>query len=390
MPRTAAATAGLLPILCFLGTASAQEDAPAAHLPPGFELRSTFAVTGGFDSNPEELPENEADGSAFVQTDLALRATLGDETRTQLRIDLEGSAVKFLESEFATQHEAEAELEVRHVVSDELLLSAGLFHERDNTDDPPTLFSEAWGRAEAELGRLDLDVRGAVAEYHERIEAEEIVEFDLENFDYRVATAELRATLDTATAIAPLVRGRVGAFDYHEQRPGKPDRDALEHSVLAGAVVTFSDALVAELGLRRTQRDFEEPGAGSYSRLGPDIYVVWDPTDRLRLTAAYGHYFSEPDFEDVLVIDTTFAELDVEYEANERLTIAGGASLLDEEAIGTGFETRTWRAYANARWLLREHLLLIAAARFEQEEPEEPEVYGFRRVVVRAGLEASF
>ena len=210
-------------------------------------------------------------------------------------------------------------------------------------------------------------LRGAVAEYRERVSRADVVELDLEIYDYRTATAALRAALDSDRRVAPLLRGRVAAIDYLERRPGKPERDALEHSVMAGAAVTLSDALFIELGLRRTERVFDAPDVGSHARLGPDVEVTWRPSDELRLTAAYGHAFSEPSEEAVRVVDASVARLDAEYTPGERLALHGGVSLTEEKHVGTGGRTRRWDASADARWLLRERLYLIAAARYEEE-----------------------
>lgn len=390
MQRAAAAAAALVPMLCLAAAAAAaQEEEPARNqLLPGLDLRPTVGVSAGYDTNPRELPDGG--GSAFTRLDLGLRASLGEESGTQAVLNLQGNLVKFLRSGEDMQHELLAELEVGHVVSDELRLSLGVMHQRDGQDDPATTFSEAWAQAEADLGRVDLTLRGAVAEYRERVDRAEIVELDLEVYDYRTAAAEVRAMFDTGTRVAPLVRGRVVAIDYLERRPGKPERDALEHSVMAGAAITLSDALFVEGGLRHTQRIFDDPGAGSYSRIGPDVEIAWEPTEELRLTAAYGHYFGEPSHEEVLVLDATFAQLDVAYQASERLRLAGGAVFTDEKEVGTPFHTRRWEAYADARWLLRERLHLIAAARLEQERPQDPEADAYRRVIVRAGLESTF
>jgi hypothetical protein len=391
MPRTAAALAPFLAILCLAAAATAQEaqEEPVRQpLVGDLDLRPTVGVSAGYDTNPRESPDGR--GSAFTRLDLGLRASLGEESGTQAVLNLQGNVVKFLRSEEDIQHELLAELEVGHAVSDELRLSFGAMHQRDDRDDPATTLSEAWAQAEADLGRVDLTLRGAVAEYRERVDRAEIVELDLEVYDYRTAAAEVRAMLDTGTRVAPLVRGRVAAIDYLERRPGKPERDALEHSVLAGAAITLSDALFIEGGLRHTQRIFDDPGAGSYSRIGPDVEITWEPSEELRLTAAYGHYFGEPNHEDVLVLDATFAQLDVAYQASERLRLAGGAVFTDEKEVGTPFHTRRWEAYADARWLLRERLHLIAAARLEQERPQDPESDAYRRVIVRAGLESTF
>jgi hypothetical protein len=389
MQRAAAAVAALVPMLCLAAVAAAQEEESAPNqLLAGLDLRPTVGVSAGYDTNPRELPDGP--GSAFTRLDLGLRASFGEETGTQAILNLQGNLVKFLRSEEDMQHELLAELEVGHVVSDELRVSLGAMHQRDGQDDPATTFSEAWAQAEADLGRVDLTLRGAVAEYRERVDRAEIVELDLEVYDYRTAAAEVRAMFETGTRVAPLVRGRVATIDYLERRPGKPERDALEHSVLAGAAITLADALFIEGGLRHTQRVFDDPGAGSYSRIGPDVEITWEPSEELRLTAAYGHYFGEPNHEDVLVLDASFAQLDVAYQVSERLRLAGGAVFTDEKEVGTPFHTRRWEAHADARWLLRERLHLIAAARLEQERPQDPEADAYRRVIVRAGLESTF
>lgn len=388
MRRVAAAIAGVLSVPCLHSWAAAQQQDTGGQLLSGLELRPTIAVTGGFDSNPQE--EADGEGSPFARLDLGLRATLGEEDGTQAILELEGILIEFLDSEEERQHEYTAEFELAHQVDEDLRLSAGLLHEGENLTDPPTRFTEAWSRVEAEVGRFEIDLRGRVNEYRELVDRAEIVEDDLEVFDFRSAAAELRTTFDTGRSFEPLLRARVTGFDYLEQRPGKPNRDAVEYSMMAGVEVEPADDLQIEAGLRRTERFFDEPGAGSYARIGPDVRVTWDPNDRLSLSASYGHYFGEPTFEEVLVLDTTFLEVDASWQASERLRLTGGAVLSEEEEVGTGVRNVEWEAHADARWLLRERLYLLAAARVAREVPGDPDADGFRRTIVRAGLESTF
>ena len=355
-----------------------------------FELRGTLGLSAGVDSNPGEAADPEAEGSAFGRVDGEIHIRVGEDGATRAFVDIEGAAVNYADGTFDEEHRYEVDVELRQPLGESLEISLGAERDKDATDDPPTTSDEIWGQVAADTPLVKSEVRGTISEYREDIDPAEIAADDLEVFDERTYSAELHAELNTGSILKPVVKARVSAIDYLERRPGKPERDATEYSAVAAIAVQVEDNLTVQLGLRRNERFFEAEGIGSYSSIGPDVEIEWEPNDRASVQLWLNRGFEEPSLEDGFIRDVRSAGADWTYRVTDRLRLKGGASAAEKREIGTDYHKTDLEGYAEGRFALREGVDLLLGAYIDHEIRHDDPDGDFTRSALRTGLEASF
>lgn len=352
-----------------------------------FDLRGTIAVSSGYDSNPDEAAE--ADGSAFVRLDAEGELAFGEEDGLRGSIGFDGSLIRFSDDTFGTDHEYLAEASVEYALTDSVDVALGGFRYEDGTDDPATLEEEIWASVKRAGALFDLDFRGSVNEYKENIDRAEVEDDDLEVFDYRTYSGTLKSRLLTASPVRPVAELRLSRLDYLERRPGKPERDATEYSIMAGLQFEATQTLRVQLGLRGNERFFDVGGTDSHTNIGPDIQIEWAPGDSLSVDFSLVRGFEEAAYEEGLIRDVTSAEIDAAYQATERLSLGAGGKVSAVEEVGAAYRKTELEAHGDVRWKLRDNVNLLLEGYVLREIRHDDADESFTRGVVRAGLEAS-
>lgn len=380
-----------LAVILVVGAATAPAGAEmpdASDLLSVLQMRGTIGLSVGVDSNPEE--ESSGKGSSFTRIEGKTSLQIGDDEGTRAVLDVDGAAITYTDGTVDQDYWYSIDLEIAQPLRDGLEFSLGASRYEDATSDPTTTDQEVWTQASVATSAVDFDLRGSIGEYREEIDRAEIEADDLEVFDYRSYSGRGRAELHTGSPVSPVGEVQVSALDYLERRPGKPERDALQISVMAGARLKVADNATIQLGLRRNERFFDAVGAGSQVTFGPDVEIEWEPNERISLEFSIDRTFDEPTREDGLVRDTIKAGLDWTYRASDKLRLSGGASVKRTKEAGTEYYKSELEAHADARFALRNHVDLLVEGFFDTEARRDDPSRDFGRASVRAGIEASF
>lgn len=382
-----------LPILvaCACGAAVAAPAAGASsweEFASHFDLRGTIGFSAGVDSNPEE--ESDGEGSAFGRTDGEIEIQLGESGEPNVTLTIDGAAVRFTDGRAEDDYRYAVDLEIEHPISEGVEISAGASRDRDATSEPTTTDDEVWAELAADAGIVHFEIRGTVSEYRESIAMAEIEAEDLEVFDYRSYQVGLRAEFDISGRVTPILEQEASAIDYLDRRPGKPERDAFEHSVLVGARAELTENTAVQIGVRGITRSFEADGVETEFTLAPDVEIEWQPNDRTSIELSAGRSFDEPTREEGSVRDEAKVELDWSYRATDRLRFNGGASISRTVELQTPYRKIEFEGFAAARYALRENLDALVEAYLDNESRRDDPGSDFTRAIVRAGLEGSF
>lgn len=384
--------------LLVAGVTSAAADQEAAKAEPeawqeevlsGFDFDATLGASVGFDSNP--AGDADGEGTFFNRLDLTQSLVLGEDGETQAFVDFEGNLIRYFGGPREVDHEYSARLEVYRPLTDNVSLSVGVLHQKDATDDPASALTELWTSVAADLDVVRWDARLAVGDDRDFVDSREIRLFDLEVFDHVYGTGEIRTEIDTDSRFAPVLETRLTALDYQVPRPGKPDRDATEYSLMAGMEIDAPRDLRFQIAARRNERFFDDRRFEAYDSTGLDLEAGWTPDNDVTFEASYERSLDEPLSEEGSVLDVAETTLEIYYPITDRVNLRAEATHTTEKEIGTEYRLAEIEAEAELRWSLRDNLAVLLAGEAGREVVDDATGSETTdRGIIRAGLEATF
>ncbi len=263
-------------------------DALGYVLPNGIIVSPNLSVSGGYDSNPDNLFSEQESSYGVVDGSLVFGYAKPNHATT---IALKGKFVEYEGLERSERWDAGIVFDTYYRLSPSLEFSAGALHLHDKvsfTENESTAgyykfqystpyllgYTEGIAHQIRYLSQQAIDTSLSLAEQR-----------FLYNSEFNASRVEKKAGLMILKdkVVSPYVEGGYAWIDYIDQTIGdEVNRDAQEYWVIAGVRVTFAPQIQADIGYRYNYRDLDDQTFSNYETDYIDARLTWIPTKNFR------------------------------------------------------------------------------------------------------------
>ena len=312
------------------------------------QFKPYIETEGGYDSNPDNLFDQDA--SSFVKLEGGLKLS-AEKVNEYYALSLKGRFIDYMDFDpgIRTRPDFKVAVDTSFNLNDKETVKMGSYFLRDLVS----------------IQRVDIFQSSAEysftqADYRLKIDARSHIEHNFDNdvqgptetfndfsvararsFDYARSDARINLLTFTREMFQPFVILDGANINYYNQTAGVTvNRDANEVYGIAGARVQFDKNFRVDVGYRLNDRELDDPTIKQFDSNYIDINVFWQPVDGLKLTGIVERFVDEPTESFGRLLDTRSFGLTLDWNIAPqwRLAATGYYDLLD--TIGAPSERR--------------------------------------------------
>jgi opacity protein-like surface antigen len=303
-----------------------EADTPKPDL-AGFDLRTTISAAMGYETNPDS--DVDPQGSAFYKNEIEAKLTKKTEDFS-LEAKVRGETLKYVSSDEPFEWTAEASLTASKVISKATNVELEISREQEKTPAFNLVTTKARATLEHKTDIAEIRLRASIEHEDEVLDAD-----DTDNeFDFFKPQAEARALFMPSAKISPYILVRTSLIHHPNQDGGTIDRNASDHSLIAGLRFKPYDKLSVDIGARYNLRSPKDRSIEKFHSAFVEASFDWEISDKLSLEGFVSRGNEEPERDFSIVNDTTEYEVRAKSKPMERLELEAAANYKTEDEIG--------------------------------------------------------
>ena len=306
----------------------------------GFQFRPYIEAEGGYDSNPDNLFNQ--DESSFLKVEGGFKA-IYETSREYYRLDVKGRYIRFedLDEDIRDRNDFKAALETSYILSSTETLSTGSYFLRDfiSLARADIYHSYAEYALRQDNWRINLQGKTHVESNDDDAGAGDGTDdFNVSRgkaFDFARTDGQVNVLTFTQQWLQPFAILDYANIDYYNQISGASiDRSATEFYGIAGVRIQTAKNFRIDVGYRYNNRDIEDQIFGREVNGYFDINAFWKPIDTLRFTGIIERHFDEPGSSFGIVEDVKTYGVTFDWDLAEKWRLTGTGYYDREDVVG--------------------------------------------------------